>query len=289
MQTVNSIAALRAQISTWKRDGLSIGFAPTMGNLHAGHISLIDEALKTCDKVVSSVFVNPLQFGPNEDLEAYPRTLDEDTAKLETAGCDLLFAPPVQEMYPNGQAEVTKVSVPRLTRLHCGASRYGHFDGVTTVVAKLFNLVQPDKAFFGKKDFQQLRVIKQMVDDLCMPVVIEGVETCREPDGLAMSSRNQYLDEEEREVAPVLRKVLEQAVTDLAQGASITAVKKQAESRLKNSGFVPDYFNICDADTLELQTASYTEGDHWVILAAAKLGRARLIDNIELIAIKTQQ
>ncbi|MDD9893700.1 MAG: pantoate--beta-alanine ligase [Gammaproteobacteria bacterium] len=289
MQTVNSIAALREQIAAWKREGLTVGFAPTMGNLHAGHISLITEALKSCDKAVSSVFVNPLQFGPNEDLEAYPRTLADDQKKLEVAGCDLLFAPPVQEMYPNGQAAVTTVSVPNLTKHHCGVSRPGHFDGVTTVVTKLLALVQPDRAYFGKKDFQQLRVIKQMVADLCLPVEVLGVETSRETDGLAMSSRNQYLTTEQRAVASTLRKTLINAAEALQQGETVEAVFEQSQQALTAVGFKPDYFNISDADTLEPQQGCYQAGQNWVILASAFLGKARLLDNIELIATKTQQ
>ena len=289
MRTVHSITDLREQLSAWQQQGLSVGFAPTMGNLHRGHISLITAAKERCDKVVSSVFVNPLQFGPNEDLEAYPRTLSADQSQLEAAGCDLLFAPPVEEMYPAGQTAVSNVIVPELTLDHCGDSRPGHFDGVTTVVAKLFNLVQPQSAFFGKKDFQQLRVIKQMVVDLCFPIEVVGVETCREDDGLAMSSRNQYLSTEQRQAAPQLRQTLLAAKQCLLDGESVAAVVAQAEAELSNAGFEPDYFNICDADSLQRQNGCYEASKTWVILAAAKLGKARLLDNIELIATKTQQ
>lgn len=282
MRTVNSIAELRQQIAQWRQAGLSIGFAPTMGNLHAGHISLVERALERCDKVVSSVFVNPLQFGPNEDLDAYPRTLDEDEQKLSAAGCHLLFAPPVQEMYPKGQAAVTTVAVPELTKYHCGASRPGHFDGVTTVVAKLFNLVQPDQAFLGKKDFQQLRVIRQMVDDLCIPVKIVGVVICREADGLAMSSRNHYLNAPQRSNAPALRQSLLQAADDLAAGKSIAEVASRARDVQIAAGFEPDYFNVCDADSLLPQEGVMPKGAQWVILAASYQGKARLLDNIEL-------
>lgn len=289
MQTVNSIAELRKQLADWRLQGLSIGFAPTMGNLHAGHISLITAAKQRCDKVVSSVFVNPLQFGPNEDLDAYPRTLAEDQSKLEAAGCDLLFAPPVEEMYPAGQGAVSNVTVPKLTLDHCGGSRPGHFDGVTTVVAKLFNLVQPSKAFFGKKDFQQLLVVKQMVADLCFPVEIVAVETSREADGLAMSSRNQYLSDQQRQTASQLRQALLAAKQSLLDGETVTDVVEQAEAKLTAAGFEPDYFNICDVESLQRQQGRYDSSKSWVILAAAKLGKARLLDNIELIAIKTQQ
>jgi pantoate--beta-alanine ligase len=289
MRTVHSIAELREQLSAWQQQGLSVGFAPTMGNLHRGHISLITAAKARCDKVVSSVFVNPLQFGPNEDLEAYPRTLSADQSQLQAAGCDLLFAPPVEEMYPAGQAAVSNVIVPELTLDHCGDSRPGHFDGVTTVVAKLFNLVQPQSAFFGKKDFQQLRVIKQMVVDLCFPIEVVGVETCREDDGLAMSSRNQYLTTDERQSAPQLRQTLLAAKDSLLSGKPVSVVTDEAQKVLMAAGFEPDYFNICDANSLQRQNGVYESAQSWVILAAAKLGKARLLDNIELIATKTQQ
>lgn len=282
MRTVNSIAELRQQVADWRQAGLSIGFAPTMGNLHAGHISLVERALERCDKVISSVFVNPLQFGPDEDLEAYPRTLEEDERKLSGAGCHLLFAPPVQEMYPRGQDAVSTVAVPNLTKHHCGASRPGHFDGVTTVVAKLFNLVQPDQAFFGKKDFQQLRVIRQMVEDLCIPVEIVGVAICREPDGLAMSSRNQYLSAQQRADAPALRSSLLQAAEALEAGQSIEDVAVKARATQVAAGFKPDYFNVCDADNLLPQQGTMPVGAQWVILAASYQGKARLLDNIEL-------
>lgn len=282
MQTVNSINELQEQLGLWHDKGLTIGFAPTMGNLHAGHISLVTQALAECDKVVSSVFVNPLQFGENEDLESYPRTLAEDQEKLEQAGCHLLFAPPVQEMYPHGQDAVSFVSVPRLAEHHCGKSRVGHFDGVTTVVAKLFNIVQPDKAYFGKKDFQQLRVIRQMVEDLYIPVGIVGVETCREPDGLAMSSRNQYLSAEQRQVAPLLRQVLERSRESLKNGEPVDVVTASALETLTVGGFEPDYFNVSDADTLEPLQGQWQQGLQWVIIAAGYLGKARLIDNIEV-------
>lgn len=282
MKTVNSIHALRTCIAEWRQAGLSIGFAPTMGNLHAGHLELVAAARAQCDRVVSSVFVNPLQFGPNEDFDSYPRTLHDDEAKLDAAGCDLLFAPPVEEMYPHGQAVVTSVSVPKLTVNHCGASRAGHFDGVTTVVAKLFNLVQPDKAFFGKKDYQQWRVIARMVDDLCWPVTVVGVDTHREADGLAMSSRNQYLTAEERLVAPTLRQVLLDARKRLLSGEAVETVSATAMARLTEAGFSPDYFNVSNCNSLEILDGKTTMPKTAVILAAARLGTARLIDNIEV-------
>lgn len=282
METVNSIHALRSVIAEWRQAGLSIGFAPTMGNLHAGHLELVAAALAQCDRAVSSIFVNPLQFGPNEDFDSYPRTLAEDEARLQAAGCHLLFAPPVEEMYPKGQGAVATVSVPELTTQHCGAARPGHFDGVTTVVAKLFNLVQPDSAFFGKKDYQQWRVISQMVEDLCWPVNVVGVETHRESDGLAMSSRNQYLSAEQRQIAPVLRQVLLTAKEQLLAGGVSKMVANEAIFKLEKAGFKPDYFNVSDCNSLEIIKGHIAEGDEVVILAAARLGAARLIDNIEL-------
>lgn len=282
MKTVNSIQALRSCIADWRQAGLSIGFAPTMGNLHAGHIELVTAARAQCDRVLSSIFVNPLQFGPNEDFDSYPRTLASDEAKLAEAGCDLLFAPPVEEMYPQGQAVVSSVSVPSLTTAHCAASRVGHFDGVTTVVAKLFNLVQPDAAFFGKKDYQQWRVIARMVEDLCWPVEVVGVDTCRETDGLAMSSRNQYLTAEERKIAPLLRRVLVDAKAGLLEGETVEIVTNKAVAALKQGGFQPDYFNVSDCNELEILDGKITVTEKAVILTAARLGTARLIDNIEV-------
>jgi len=282
MKTVNSIDALRACIAQWRQAGLRIGFAPTMGNLHDGHLQLVTAALAQCDRVVSSIFVNPLQFGPNEDFDSYPRTLVEDQAKLAAAGCHLLFAPPVEEMYPKGQAAISTVSVPELTVAHCGAARPGHFDGVTTVVAKLFNLVQPDQAYFGKKDYQQWRVIRQMVDDLCWPIEVVGVDTHRETDGLAMSSRNQYLTAAERATAPVLRQVLLAARDELRAGGNIDEVVAAANLQLKQAGFLPDYFNVSDCNSLQILTGKLDASKPAVILAAARLGAARLLDNIEL-------
>ena len=282
MKTVNSIQALRACIADWRKAGLSIGFAPTMGNLHAGHLQLVAAARSECDRVVSSIFVNPLQFGPNEDFDSYPRTLTDDQAQLTAAGCDLLFAPPVEEMFPEGREAVSSVSVPKLAALHCGAVREGHFDGVTTVVAKLFNLVQPDTAFFGKKDYQQWRVISQMVVDLCWPVKVVGVETHREVNGLAMSSRNQYLTATQMAVAPTLRQVLLDARADLLAGQTVDAVANQATSKLAEVGFEPVYFNVSNCNSLEIFDSQVTMPKNAVILAAARLGAARLIDNIEV-------
>ena len=208
METVNTIAAMRQRVAAWRRADERIAFVPTMGNLHAGHIHLVTQAMAMADRVVCSIFVNPMQFGPNEDFERYPRTLAEDSAKLQQVKADLLFAPPVEEVYPSGHKAATQLSVPGVSEGLCGASRPGHFVGVATVVAKLFNIVQADVALFGEKDYQQLQVIRHMVADLCFPIEIMGVPTVREADGLAMSSRNGYLSREERVKAPAIYRSL---------------------------------------------------------------------------------
>jgi pantoate--beta-alanine ligase len=277
--TVNQTGALRAQIESWRRGG-NVAFVPTMGNLHAGHLSLVSAARKLADRVVASIFVNPLQFGAGEDFESYPRTLEHDTAMLEGEGTDLLFAPPVEVMYPKPQSEQTRVEVPGISGLLCGMHRPGHFVGVATVVCKLFNMVQPDIALFGKKDFQQLMVIRRMVEDLAMPVRIVGVDTFRESDGLAMSSRNGYLEPQERAIAPVLYRVLRGLAEKLREGSDDYAgLQSQAARELDENGFRTDYVAIrCAADLLEPAPGE----DRLVVLAAAYLGKARLIDNIEI-------
>jgi pantoate--beta-alanine ligase len=279
MQQIVHIAALRQAVAAHKRAGRRIVFVPTMGNLHDGHIRLVEQARSHGDVVVCSIFVNPLQFGPTEDLDAYPRTLAADIAKLEAARCDLLFTPSVSAMYPHGLATQTLVSVPGISRRHCGASRPGHFDGVATIVNKLFNLVQPDAALFGLKDYQQLQVIRHMVADLCMPIAITGVPTQREPSGLALSSRNGYLSAEEKARAPVLYQSLLEASEALRRSDSIASVEAQAARTLASAGFVLDYFNICHAETLE---PALEQNRNLVILAAAWMGKTRLIDNLQL-------
>jgi len=277
MLTVSSVEALRDQIRQWKQQGNSIGFVPTMGNLHAGHLGLIDRAKQSADKVVASIFVNPTQFGPNEDFERYPRTLDKDSEYLIQHHTDLLFTPSVETMYGKGD-QTMMVHVPdELNNMLCGLSRAGHFDGVATVVGKLFNQVQPDIAVFGQKDFQQLVVIRQMVKDLAFPIEIIGHETAREVDGLAMSSRNNYLTEQERQLAPRLQS----ALTELIERVKIHAVN--AEAAIKNmteeldqAGFSIEYVEIRRQSDLKIPET----GDKLLIaLVAAKLGRTRLIDN----------
>jgi pantoate--beta-alanine ligase len=279
MRLVHEVEQLRAQIAEWRSDG-RVGFVPTMGNLHAGHLALIDEARRHADRVVSSVFVNPMQFGEGEDFDAYPRTLEADGAKLEQVGTDLLFAPPVEVMYPRPAAEQTRVEVPGLSDLLCGASRPGHFVGVATIVCKLFNLVQPDIAVFGKKDYQQLMVIRRMVEDLDLPIEIVGLDTVREADGLAMSSRNGYLTKEERAQAPLLYQTLRQTAERIGAGESdMESLTRRAEQTLRAGGLRPDYFTVRRASDLRDVSA---EDRELVILAAAYLGQARLIDNLEL-------
>lgn len=279
MNTVQGIAELRAAVDGLRADG-PIAFVPTMGNLHAGHLALVREARRHAAHVVVSIFVNPLQFGPDEDLDSYPRTLRADEQALVEAGVTMLFAPRVESMYPIPLEQQTRVSVPEISGLYCGASRPGHFDGVATVVCKLFNMVQPDLAVFGRKDYQQLQVIRRMVRDLAMPVEILGMTTVREPDGLAMSSRNQYLLPEERALAPELYSGLRDAAARIRAGErDYPALAGTVCERLQGAGFRPDYVEIVDAETLLSPTV---DSNNLVILAAAWLGAARLIDNIEI-------
>jgi pantoate--beta-alanine ligase len=277
--TVSDVGELRTRVESWRRGG-NVAFVPTMGNLHAGHLSLVQAARIKADRVVVSIFVNPLQFGAGEDFDSYPRTLESDAEMLEPEGTDLLFAPTVQTMYPKPQDEQTRVEVPGISGQLCGATRPGHFAGVATVVCKLFNMVQPDLAFFGKKDFQQLMVIRRMVEDLAMPVRIVGVETMREPDGLAMSSRNGYLTPSERQIAPGLYRTLTDLRDALVAGErDYAALEQQAGERFEERGLRTDYVVIRRADDLGMPGDRDTE---LVILAAAYLGKARLIDNLEV-------
>lgn len=278
MITSANIADIRAQIKNWRQRGETIAFVPTMGNLHQGHITLVKEAVKRADHVVASIFVNPMQFGQGEDLDAYPRTLLEDQQALTAAGCELLFTPTPDIMYPKGLAEQTYVEVPEISDQLCGETRPGHFRGVATVVCKLFNLVQPDIALFGKKDFQQLLVIRTMVEDLSMPIEIIGVDTVREATGLAMSSRNGYLTAEEKAIAPALKQTLDKLAADIQAGDSPQAATVTALQKLEQAGLKPDYISVRNA----LNLAQPQDGDkQLVILAAAYLGKARLIDNLE--------
>jgi len=278
MKTIYSIAELREAIGEERRAGKKIGFVPTMGNLHTGHIQLIHQSNNHADITVASIFVNPLQFGENEDLDAYPRTLASDQEKLEAANCDYLFAPNINEMYPNGQVIQTLIEVPGISDIHCGASRPGHFRGVATVVCKLFGIVQPDVAIFGEKDFQQLMVIRRMTEDLFLPVEVLGAPIARAQSGLALSSRNGYLTEEELATAPTLNSTISQTIAQISSGRrDYTAMQEEAQEILEQSGFKRDYYSICNR--INLQPAS-PEDTQLVIVAAAYLGKARLIDNM---------
>jgi len=279
MKIVTRIAEMRAIVREWRMAGESIAFVPTMGNLHAGHASLIGAAHLHGRRVVASVFVNPLQFGPNEDYLAYPRTPDEDVALLESQGVDVLLLPTVEEMYPLGSAGSTIVDVPELSGILCGAFRPGHFQGVATVVVKLLNLVQPDVGIFGEKDYQQLTIIRRSVEDLCLPVEIVGAPTVRADDGLALSSRNRYLSAAERAVAPTVYRALDRARRRLEGGdADIPAIEQEGIDALRAAGFRPDYFEVRMAGTL---MQAQGQDIDVVVLTAARLGRARLIDNVQ--------
>jgi pantoate--beta-alanine ligase len=280
MRTYNSNAQLQSALNRFRQNGQSIAFVPTMGNLHEGHLNLVHKARSLCDVVVVSIFVNPLQFGPNEDLDAYPRTLAADKEKLFSAGAQILYAPGVAEIYPEGMAQQTRVRVPDLSETLCGSSRPGHFDGVTTVVSKLFNIVQPDVAVFGEKDFQQLSIVRKMVKDLCMPIEIVGVATTRDKDGLALSSRNSFLSPEQRHIAPVIHQTLNSCREAIACGFdNFLQLESHARMKLLQAGLEPDYFAIRDARTLRAVT---DDTEEIAILTAARLGSTRLIDNVRL-------
>jgi len=280
MLNFSEIGELRPQLHRWRINGERIAFVPTMGNLHRGHLRLVEQARECAQRVVVSIFVNPMQFNDQEDFAAYPVTLEQDCAKLVEAGVDALFLPSVEVIYPDGHRQNTQVVVPELSDILCGAHRPGHFVGVSTVVAKLFNIVVPDVALFGEKDFQQLMVIRRMVDELCFPIEIVGVATEREANGLAMSSRNGYLSEEERQQAALLYRTLMWAGERLLESsADIAAVEAQAMRQLQEGGFRPEYFSVRNARDLSEAVAGAQD---LVVVAAAWLGRARLIDNIRL-------
>jgi len=281
MQVFHHIHSLREALAGERKAGKRIGFVPTMGNLHSAHIELVKIAQRNCDVVVTSIFVNPLQFGLNEDWDKYPRTLAADSAKLEAAGCNFLFCPDEKEIYPNGMAEQTRVIVPTMTDVLCGASRPGHFEGVTTVVTKLFNIVQPDEAVFGIKDFQQLAVIRRMVEDLCIPIKITAGEIFRETDGLAMSSRNGFITPDERPKVAVLNRSLnaiKQAITDGRR--DFTVLVDEARTQIEAAGFRVDYISICNSRTLEMAAHDDRE---ITILGAMYTQGARLIDNVSVV------
>ena len=280
MDTVSTVEAVRARVQQWRAAGLRIAFVPTMGNLHAGHTSLLAAARYRGDRVIASIFINPLQFGPSEDYTAYPRTLLEDQQLLQEARCDLLFAPGVTDMYPHGGDQRTLVVVRGLSDILCGRFRPGHFDGVATVVAKLFGIVTPDVAVFGEKDYQQLLVVRHMTLDLALPVEIVGAPTVRAPDGLALSSRNRYLSAEERTRAAVIHQSLSQAVAALYDGnTDHAALERAGRLMLERAGMSVDYFAIRNAADLTEPDAASSD---LVVLTAVRLGRARLIDNLRI-------
>jgi pantoate--beta-alanine ligase len=276
MQVFHHIQSLREALNAERKAGKRIGFVPTMGNLHSAHIELVKIAQRNCDVVVTSIFVNPLQFGLNEDWDKYPRTLAADSAKLEAVGCNYLFCPDEKEIYPNGMAEQTRVIVPTMTDVLCGASRPGHFEGVTTVVTKLFNIVQPDEAVFGIKDFQQLAV-----EDLCIPVKITAGEIFREADGLAMSSRNGFITPDERPKVAVLNRSLNAIKQAIADGRrDFTVLVTEARTQIEAAGFRVDYISICNSRTLEMAAHDDRE---ITILGAMYTQGARLIDNVSVV------
>jgi pantoate--beta-alanine ligase len=277
MQTAQTIAHLRSTVDQWRARRERVAFVPTLGNLHQGHIQLMKRAARAADRVVVSVFVNPLQFGPREDFAAYPRTLKQDSLTLAENGAHLLFAPAVEELYPFGIEQTVRVEVPGLSDILCGAARPGHFTGVATVVAKLFNAVRPHAAVFGEKDYQQLLVVRRLVADLCLPIEILAVPTVREADGLAMSSRNQYLTPEERRRAPLLYQTLHWIAAQLTAGArDYDGLAAQGSATLRENGFNPEYVAIRRAADLGEPDAAESK---LIVLAAARLGSTRLIDN----------
>lgn len=281
MRTTKICRDIRSAVTNWRREGASIAFVPTMGSLHDGHLALVDAAKQRADRVVASIFVNPLQFSAGEDFTEYPRDPQADSIKLAERDVDLLYLPEVDEVYGRPLDQVTRVHVPGLADILCGASRPGHFDGVATVVTQLFNIVQPDVAVFGEKDYQQLVLIRRLTADLRSPVEILGVATQRDSDGLALSSRNAYLSAAQRSVAPRLYQVL-QALGDAlqrVQGGHLKAVEQMGRTKLEEAGLRPDYLRILRAEDLARPGAGDTE---LVILAAVYLGKVRLIDNLRV-------
>ncbi len=278
MQVIAEINPLREHILSWRRDGQRIAFIPTMGHLHEGHLTLVRKAREIADVVLVSIFVNPTQFDKADDLNNYPRTLEDDIAKLHTEGVEIIFTPSTELMYPNGVEQITTIDVPNLSNILEGLSRPGHFKGVATIVTKLFNMVQPDVALFGEKDFQQLAIIKKMTADLSLPIEIISVPTVREMDGLAMSSRNSRLTVDERQRAPVLHKTLRWLSSQIRGGRSDQAeLIQDANDQLRAAGLEPDEIFIRDANTLQPVN---DQSQHLIILASVFLGAVRLIDNV---------
>lgn len=285
MQTIHTVSELRTVIDRYRQSGQTVALVPTMGNLHDGHITLIDQATRLADITVCSIFVNPMQFGAGEDLDAYPRTLEQDSQRLAAANCDLLFAPAVSEVYPEGLQEQTVVHVPGISNRHCGASRPGHFDGVTTVVSKLFHMVQPHHALFGLKDYQQFQVIRKMVSDQCFNITLHGIPTVRDAQGLALSSRNGYLTPAEIDIARHLYRQLSIVAAEIQKGNEHFAdLENSSYQYWESQGIRMDYFRICHYQTLqpmtELSVDELASVEHCVLLLAAFIGNTRLIDNM---------
>jgi len=276
MELVENISDVSNLVSKWKKQQLKVAFVPTMGNLHTGHLSLVEKALAVADKVVVSIYVNPMQFGAGEDFDSYPRTLDADIEALSCQGVDVLFLPTTKTMYPDESKATTEVYVPEITEILCGESRPGHFLGVSTIVNKFFNIIQPDIAIFGQKDFQQVAIIRRMVADLFIPIEILAMPTTRELDGLAKSSRNQYLTEDERNRAPSLYNLMKESSESVVNGADIAVIESKGMDLLSSLGFDPEYFSFRDPISLTQLERSQPE---MVLVVAAKLGATRLIDN----------
>jgi pantoate--beta-alanine ligase len=280
MYQASSVGEIRQYAQHWKDNGQSIAFIPTMGNLHQGHMSLIEKGQSLCDRTICSIFVNPMQFGPNEDFNHYPRTLTRDIEQLEAIGCDLVYLPTASELYPEGLERISQVIVTDLAESYEAAHRPGHFTGVATIVLKLFNIVRPNISVFGKKDYQQYQVIRKMVRDLDLDVEIIGQETERETSGLATSSRNQYLTKTEKSQAALIQQTLKATAAEIIAGErNFDWLEQQATNQLNKAGFDTDYFNICNADTLKPATEMDKK---LVILVTAKLAETRLLDNIEI-------
>jgi pantoate--beta-alanine ligase len=280
MKIFHTIKGFRSELSKGRHKGCRIGFVPTMGNLHDGHIALLEQSMRCNDITICSIFVNALQFSLNEDWDKYPRTYDTDCEKLRQAGCDYLFHPDDLEMYPNGLDTQSRVICPAMTDVLCGASRPGHFEGVTTVVSKLFNIIQPDEAIFGIKDYQQLAVIRRMVEDLCMPIEISAAPIHREPDGLAMSSRNRYITEDERPRVTVLKESLDWMASQIMKGnKEFAKLESEAGKRIKSEGFTVDYVTCSHSKTLDLAA---NDDKEITVLGAIFTQSARLIDNVSV-------
>lgn len=279
MQTFTTIATAREWVEQAKIQQKTIALVPTMGNLHAGHLYLVDQARRHADAVGASIFVNPMQFGSGEDFDHYPRTLAEDCEKLMQQGVDFVFTPEVSELYPHGTETHTTVTVPNLANRWCGATRPGHFAGVATVILKLFHILEPQVACFGEKDFQQLRVVERMVEDLLLPIRILSIHTVRESDGLAMSSRNQYLNKDERAIAPLFYQTLQKlAETIKLKNKSFRTLEQETTVSLEQAGFTVDYIAVCSKKDL---TRAEGVGSLCIVLAAVYLGKTRLIDNVQ--------